>query len=233
MTNFSIVIPVFNEEKNIEKLIKEINLNLSEFDNFEIIIVDDGSTDKSSLIIKDFKKNFPIKLFENKKNLGQSYSIAIGIKKSRYKTIITLDGDGQNNPKDIPILIKKYFSSEDIYLIGGIRKKRRDRKIKIFSSIIANKVRSFILNDNCTDTGCSLKIFDRKTFLQFPFFDGIHRFLPALFKGYGRKTYFMDVDHRPRKYGVSKYGTMKRLFKGIRDLIKVVIILKKIKRNNA
>ena len=101
-----------------------------------------------------------------------------------------------------------------------------DSFIKVISSKIANGIRSKILNDNCRDTGCSLKVFDKQIFLSFPFFDGMHRFLPALFKGYGYKTMFIDVNHRKRKFGVSKYGTMNRLFKGIRDIIKVRKILK-------
>ena len=114
-------------------------------------------------------------------------------------------------------------------MVGGIRNKRIDNFTKIISSKIANSIRKFILNDDCIDTGCGLKVFDKKVFLTLPFFDGIHRFLPALFSGYGYKTYFINVNHRKRKYGISKYGTMKRLFKGIKDLIKVNNILKNIK----
>ena len=104
--------------------------------------------------------------------------------------------------------------------------------IKIISSKIANKFRNLILKDDCLDTGCSLKVFDRNTFLKFPFFNGIHRFLPALFRGYGKKTFFIEVDHRSRIYGISKYGTFIRLIRGVRDLIKVVKIIKKFKRSN-
>ena len=112
-------------------------------------------------------------------------------------------------------------------MVGGIRKKRQDSFIKILSSKIANYIRSKILNDNCKDTGCSLKVFSKNIFLEFPYFDGIHRFLPALFKGYGHKTDFINVNHRVRKYGKSKYGTIDRLFRGIRDIIKVKNIINK------
>ena len=105
--------------------------------------------------------------------------------------------------------------------------------IKILSSKIANKIRSYILNDDCVDTGCSLKVFDRNIFLSFPFFDGIHRFLPALFKGYNKNTFFINVDHRPRIHGNSKYGTFGRLVRGIRDLITVAKIIKKFRRDHA
>ena len=121
-----------------------------------------------------------------------------------------------------------YILNNDIQLVGGIRINRQDNTIKIISSKIANYIRKMILKDNCKDTGCSLKVFNKKIFLTFPYFDGIHRFLPALFIGFGYKTFFIDVNHRKRKYGVSKYGTINRLFKGIRDLYKV----KKIIKNN-
>ena len=228
----SIIIPVYNESSNLTKLLEEISYTFKNLHvNFEIIIIDDASTDDTVNIIEKLKLfyNFKIKLIKNKKNYGQSYSILQGIKFSSNNTIITIDGDGQNNPADIPKLIKKYFSDEELFLVAGIRKKRKDKFIKILSSKIANKVRKFILDDNCDDTGCSLKIFDKKTFLKFPYFDGIHRFIPALFNGYSKKMCFVDVDHRKRLHGVSKYDTLVRLIKGIRDLIKVRKIIKNLK----
>ena len=162
----------------------------------------------------------------DKTNRGQSFSIHKGILHSSFDTIITIDGDGQNDPADIPKLINKYFESDKLKLLGGIRSKRKDSLIKVFSSKIANKIRSKILKDGCQDTGCSLKVFDKKIFLTFPYFDGMHRFIPALYKGYGFETNFINLNHRKRKYGTSKYGTMNRLFKGIRDIIKVRNILK-------
>ena len=222
---FSIVIPIFNEEDNIEILIDEIFLNLNDYSEFEIILVNDGSIDNSSATISNLKYQ-NLKLIDRSVNKGQSYSILEGVKNSKYQTIITLDGDGQNNPKDIPILLNKYFSDKQLSLVGGIRVKRKDSFIKILSSRIANRVRSFILKDNCSDTGCSLKVFDKKIFLTFPFFTGMHRFLPALFSGFGYKTFFQEVDHRKRKKGFSKYGTFDRLYKGIIDIRKVINILK-------
>ena len=222
---FSIVIPIFNEEDNIEILIDEIFLNLNDYSEFEIILVNDGSIDNSSNTISNLKYQ-NLKLIDRNVNKGQSYSILEGVKNSKYQTIITLDGDGQNNPKDIPILLNKYFSDKQLSLVGGIRVKRKDSFIKILSSRIANRVRSFILKDNCSDTGCSLKVFDKKIFLTFPFFTGMHRFLPALFSGFGYKTFFLEVDHRTRTKGFSKYGTFDRLYKGIIDIRKVINILK-------
>ena len=224
---FSIVIPVFNEEHNLITLIKEIKLSLKSYNEYELIFVNDFSTDNTLSILKKQKKIFNFKIINNKTNLGQSFSILNGIKNSNYNTIITLDGDGQNNPKDIPTLLEFYNKTKDASLVGGIRYKRRDNIIKIISSRLANFVRSKILKDECKDTGCSLKVFDKNIFLKFEYFDGMHRFIPALFKGFGYNTYFLNVDHRKRKYGTSKYGTFLRLVNGIRDMIKVKKMINK------
>ncbi len=226
---FSIIIPLFNESENIKFLLKEIQKNLTQFPDYEIILVNDASSDDTKNVIKKIN-NKSIKLYNNIKNEGQSFSLFKGIKKSKNEIIITIDGDGQNDPADIPKLLNSYLSNDKIMLVGGIRINRKDSLIKIFSSKIANYVRSRILNDNCSDTGCSLKVFNRDIFFNFPYFDGMHRFLPALYKGYGYKTKFINVNHRPRKYGVSKYGTLSRLIFGIRDIIKVVNILKSRKK---
>jgi dolichol-phosphate mannosyltransferase len=222
---FSIVIPLFNEAKNIQYLLNEININLTKYNNYEIILVNDASTDDTIKVIGKMNiKN--IKIINNSINKGQSYSIDKGIKNSSNNTIITIDGDGQNDPTDIPKLFDLYSLDDKVKLVGGIRRNRKDSFIKIISSKIANYIRSKILKDNCEDTGCSLKVFNRKIFLSFPYFNGIHRFLPALFVGYGYKTLFIDVNHRKRNHGMSKYGTVNRLFAGIRDIIKVKRILK-------
>ena len=231
--NFSIVIPLYNEEQNINNLIQEIFFHLKDIEfKFEILLVNDASTDNSHDVLQNLKNKYKDKviIINNNINLGQSFSLIKGIEKSRYKTIVTLDGDGQNNPKDIKSLLEKYMSDELICLVGGIRQKRKDNLIKMISSKIANGVRKFILRDNCNDTGCSLKVFDKDVFLHFPKFRGIHRFLPALYKGFGKKTFFINVDHRPRIYGYSKYGTVERLFAGVLDLLRVYIIIKKYKK---
>ena len=223
---FSIVVPLYNEEGNIENLIYEIISSLEDFKEYEIVLVDDCSDDNTPELLKKFETHPNIKIVTNIKNRGQSYSIHKGVTQSFYNTIITIDGDGQNVPSNIPSLIKEFNDNNDVYLVGGIRNNRKDNFIKIMTSKLANSIRSFILKDNCSDTGCSLKIFDKKIFLTFPFFNGIHRFLPALFLGYGYKTKFINVDHRKRNFGYSKYGTFNRLFVGIRDIIKVRKILK-------
>ena len=201
---FSIVVPLFNEEQNIEPLVEEIEKNLLKYSNYEIILVNDASTDKSSEVIKKIKNN-SIRIINNLENKGQSFSIHKGVLNTSYEIIITLDRDGQNDPKDIPKLLDFYILNDHLKLVGGERHKRKDSLIKILSSKIANFVRRKILDDDCRDTGCSLKVFNKTIFLNFPYFDGIHRFLPALFKGYGHKTIFFNVNHRQRKYGISKY----------------------------
>lgn len=223
---FSIVIPIFNEARNIELLLKEINKSLENFKKYELILVNDASTDHTLEVID--KLNYKnTKIIINEYNKGQSFSIFEGVKNSSFNTIITIDGDGQNDPADIPKLYNFYLQNNEVKLVGGLRKNRKDSFTKIVSSKIANYLRSKILKDGCKDTGCSLKVFDKKIFLSFPFFNGLHRFLPALFRGYGYKTAFIEVNHRKRIYGSSKYGTMNRLFVGIRDIIKVKNILKK------
>lgn len=222
--HYSIIIPVYNEEGNIYNIYNEIiSINFSPF-NYEIIFIDDGSTDNSKNILKDISRNKNIKFLSKKKNLGQSFAINTGIQNSKFENIITIDADGQNNPKDILKLLEVY--EKDKYdLVAGIRNKRIDSYIKIISSRIANKVRSFILKDDCSDTGCSLKVFKKNIFLKFPFFDGIHRFLPALFKFYGRGNFYISVSHRPRTTGKSKYGTINRLIKGLIDIVRVKKII--------
>ena len=228
---YSIIIPIYNEKENIFNLLKEIfisvkNLNIT----FEIIIIDDCSNDDFSKIYNksEFYNNEKIIIIFNKTNMGQSFSIRKGIENAKYENIITIDGDGQNDPSDISKLLE-YYEKKNLCLVGGIRSKRKDNFMKIISSRIANYIRSLVLNDNCLDTGCSLKVFKKKIFLDFIYFNGIHRFLPALFKAYGCNTIFIPVNHRYRKFGSSKYDNFGRAIKGIRDLFNVYFIIKKMK----
>tara|TARA_X000000950_G_C13850516_1_gene634299 strand:- start:992 stop:1693 length:702 start_codon:yes stop_codon:yes gene_type:complete len=227
--NFTIVVPLYNEAENVENLINEIYFVFKDYKpiEYEIILVNDASNDNTSEILNSLEKKYQnLKTINNKKNVGQSFSLIKGIKSSKFNTIVTLDGDCQNNPADIPKLLKKYNSDNDIGLVGGLRLKRKDKIIKKISSKIANKVRKIILNDKCDDTGCSLKVFDKKIFIKLPEFEGLHRFMPALFSGYGCKTFFIPVDHRARLFGKSNYGTFGRLYRGVIDIIRVLKILK-------
>jgi dolichol-phosphate mannosyltransferase len=173
---FTIIIPIYNEAQNIEKLIEQISESLNKYKKYEIILINDYSNDNTIEVVNRLKKKYNLHLFNNEINKGQSYSITKGIKKSKNDIIVTIDGDGQNNPFDIPVLLEYYILNKNLSLVGGIRKKRVDSFIKIVSSRIANKIRSKILDDNCLDTGCSLKVFSRNIFLKIPYFDGIHRF---------------------------------------------------------
>lgn len=223
---FSIVVPIYNEAQNLNKLVEEIYTSLKAYNKFELILVNDASTDSTIDVIQKLQKSFDLVSLNNYKNKGQSYSILKGIRKASFNIIVTIDGDGQNNPKDIPNLLEIYLKDKNLSLVGGIRKKRKDSLIKIISSRLANKIRSRILSDQCDDTGCSLKVFSKKIFLNFPYFNGIHRFLPALFRGYGYQCHYVFVDHRAREKGISKYGTFDRLYRGIIDIIKVIEIIK-------
>ena len=229
--NFSIIIPVYNEDQNIHNLFLEIISTLVHYKNYEIIFINDCSTDNTLNILQNLNSD-KVLYFNNNKNMGQSYSLYKGIEKSNNEVILTIDGDGQNNPKDIPLLIEKYFENQNLKLVSGIRINRKDSFIKIYSSKIANFIRSKIFDDNCPDTGCSLKIFDKNIFLKFPYFDGIHRFIPSLFRGLNYKTDFINVDHRERIYGKSNYGTIRRMIKGIIDILRVLMIIKRLKMKN-
>ena len=229
--NFSLVIPCFNEEQNIDKLIEEIQKSLLSY-KYEIIFVDDMSTDNSIQKLEQHKHLSYLKIIKNSRNRGQSFSIYEGIKNSISSTIITIDCDGQNNPKDIPKLYEIYKDNLHIDLVSGIRIRRKDNLIKKVSSKIANYIRNIIFNDKCKDTGCSLKVFNKSVFIKFPYFNGIHRFIPSLFAGIDKGIIYVNVDHRSRVFGFSKYGTIGRLFRGIRDMIKVYYIIKNLSRKN-
>ncbi len=226
MNSFSIVVPAFNEQENIPVLLDEISNSLKETQySYEVIIVDDHSRDNTFSISTNYLKIENKKIIRNLKQSGQSKSILIGIQEASFKNIVTIDADLQNDPKDIIKLAELYFKNKDYKMVAGIRMKRMDSYIKIISSKIANTIRSFILKDNCPDTGCSLKIFEKNIFLSFKFFNGIHRFLPALFIGNNHKVMYVNVNHRPRLKGISNYGTLSRLFWGIKDIIRVKIMI--------
>lgn len=229
--NFSIVVPFYNEEENIDLFFEEIIKVISRINKnykFEIICINDGSKDNTYTFLLKYQKKYNfIRVFNFLNNKGQSNAIYFGIQKAYYENIITIDGDCQNDPKDIEKMINFYKSNSSIYLLAGEREKRIDNFIKIISSRIANRFRNFIFKDGCKDTGCSLKIFKKNIFLKIPFFDGIHRFIPSLFVGFGYNVRYINVNHRPRYKGQSNYGISNRLLKGLRDILVVKKILKK------
>jgi dolichol-phosphate mannosyltransferase len=220
--DLSIVIPVRNEAGNIGPLVAEIRAALDGGTPYEIVYVDDGSTDATAAELRRLAAaGAPIRLVRHATSCGQSAAIRTGVKAARGTWIATLDGDGQNDPGDIPRLWAMARAERPPVLIAGWRQKRRDTRLKRLSSRIANGVRGRMLGDATPDTGCGLKVFRRDLFLDLPYFDHMHRFLPALVKRAGGRTLSVPVNHRPRASGRSNYGTLDRLAVGIVDLFGV------------
>jgi len=229
----SVVIPVRNEAPNIAPLVAEIRAALDGGCDYEIVYVDDGSSDDTVAAIRGLARDFPrLRLVRHRRGAGQSAAIRSGVQAARADWIATLDGDGQNDPADIARLwaIAKEAPPEPPLLVAGYRQKRRDSAMKRLSSRIANAVRAALLGDGTPDTGCGLKLFRRALFLDLPFFDHCHRFLPALVKRQGGSTRSVVVNHRPRAGGTSNYGTLDRLFVGIADLFGVMWLMRRAKR---
>lgn len=222
----SVVIPAKNEADNIQPLVNEIVASLGQLYGFEIIYVDDGSTDDTAQKVRQMAEESlgKVKLLQHKFSVGQSTAIYSGVLRASGEVIITLDADGQNNPADIPKLLKRAlnFSNDSDYCITGFRKARKDTAWKRLQSKIANKVRAALLDDDTPDTGCGLKIFPRATFLKLPYFDHMHRYLPALIKRMGGTIEVVEVSHRDRQYGMSNYGMWGRLFAGLIDMLGVM-----------
>ncbi|WP_298253395.1 glycosyltransferase family 2 protein [Bradyrhizobium sp.] len=216
----SIVVPVRNEADNIAPLITEIAAALNGRWNYEIIYVNDGSTDATAdRLIALMKERQNLRQLRHAVSAGQSAAVRSGVRAARGAIIATLDGDGQNNPSFLPALISAIEQGgERIGLAAGQRVGRKDTGFKKLQSRIANGVRSAILRDGTRDTGCGLKAFRREVFLALPYFDGLHRFLPALVRREGYGIAYVDVIDRPRHSGVSNYGFFDRLWIGIMDL---------------
>lgn len=217
---YSVVIPVKDEEGNIVPLIQEIEQTMEPLNEpWELICIDDGSTDTTGQILKSLLPTIPqMKIISFDSNYGQSSALDAGFKASKGDFVITLDGDGQNDPKDIPRLISNI---QDFDLICGIRKKRKDTFSKRFISKIANYFRSRICDDGVQDSGCSLKIYRRNCLDKIKMYHGMHRFLPALFKIENFRIGQIDVNHRERLKGKSKYNLFNRSFNTIADLFAV------------
>ena len=217
----SMVIPVCNEAGNIGSLIDEIVMQFKS-DSYEIVVVDDASKDNTATVLADLKQRHPqLNVITQKETYGQSIAIATGVHAAEADVIVTLDGDGQNDPADIPRLIAALSENKPCQMVVGHRKKRNDSFWRVLTSKIANSVRSTFLNDHTPDTGCGLKAFYKASFLTLPHFDHMHRFLPALIKMYGGEVMSVPVKHRMRLHGQSKYGTLDRLGAGLIDLVGV------------
>lgn len=237
MPDLSVIVPVKDEAENIRPLVAEIQAALESIDgasidgvrlDYEILYVDDGSRDATPEILRALLKSEPrLRVLSHGGSFGQSAAIVSGVRAAEGDIIATLDGDGQNDPADLPRLIETYRAASAPSMVIGWRRTRRDTIVKRLSSRIANAVRASMLGDDTRDSGCGLKVFPRAWFLATPCFDHMHRFLPALAKRAGLAVIPVPVNHRPRQAGRSKYGVWNRLWVGIVDLFGVMWLLKR------
>lgn len=228
----SVVVPVHNEEDNIAPLVAEITQALRGVIPFEIVYVDDLSKDRSLQVLRDLKTTTPeLRVIRHVQNSGQSTAVRNGVKAARAPWIATLDGDGQNDPADIPkLLAERAQGDAQTKLYAGWRVNRQDSGSKRWASKWANKIRSNMLKDDTPDTGCGIKLFEREAFLDLPYFDHMHRYLPALMQRAGWKTISVPVNHRHRTSGVSKYNNLNRALVGVRDLRGVAWLITRSRR---
>ena len=220
----TIVIPVFNEVESIVSVLDEIADQFELASNYEIIVVDDGSIDGTTAVLVEQKLLMPqLRVLQHRERCGQSAAISTGVMAARTPWIVTLDGDGQNDPADIPRLFQIMDETPDeIHMVTGYRKQRMDGWLKRLSSRCANAVRAALLGDDTPDSACGIRIFARSTFLLLPRFNHMHRFLPALVQCRGGKVLSVEVNHRKRRRGHSKYGIHNRLWAGIVDTFGVL-----------
>ena len=216
----SVVVPVYNEQDNVAPLVGEIVAALRGSVDFEIVYVDDDSTDATLARLQALKAEVPeLRIVRHLANGGQSTATRNGVKAARGAWIATLDGDGQNDPADIPkLLAERDRAASDVKLFAGWRVERKDSGSKRWASKWAKAIRSRMLRDATPDTGCGIKLFEREAFLDLPYFDHMHRYLPALMQRAGWKTVSVPVNHRHRGSGVSKYNNLNRALVGIADL---------------
>jgi glycosyltransferase involved in cell wall biosynthesis len=227
----SIVVPVRNEADNIAPLVDEIANALDKHLAFELIYVNDGSTDRTEAELARLMESRPwLRQIRHEISCGQSAAVSSGVMHARAAIVVTLDGDGQNDPAFIPALLEAMMKAPHIGLVAGQRVGRQASGFKKFQSRVANAVRSVVLRDGTRDTGCGLKAFRRDLFLRLPYFDGLHRFLPALVRREGYAIGYVDVVDRPRRAGTSNYGMWDRLWIGILDLIGVWWLIRRRRR---
>lgn len=237
----SVVVPVKNEAENIRPLIAEIAAALDNVAAHEIVYVDDGSDDETPAQLVAASGRYPqLRVLRHQRSCGQSAAVRTGVLAARAQVVATLDGDGQNDPADIPSLLGAYREAGGqtdalpaqgaVAMIAGRRAKRRDTWVRRASSRVANGARNWMLGDDTPDSGCGLKVFSRAVFLRLPYFDHMHRFLPALVRREGYRIESHDVNHRPRTRGRSKYGVFNRLWVGIVDLFGVMWLNRRIRR---
>lgn len=237
MPDLSVVVPVHNERDNVTPLLTEIATALRGKTDFEIVYVDDLSRDDTLAVLSAAKAQFPeLRVLRHTTQSGQSTALRTGIKAARGTWIATLDGDGQNDPADIPKLLALRDESQHgesgraIKLFAGWRVNRQDSGSKRWASRWANAIRSRLLRDETPDTGCGIKLFERAVFLDLPYFDHMHRYLPALVQRAGWQVESVPVNHRARAAGVSKYNNLNRALVGISDVRGVAWLIRRSKR---
>jgi dolichol-phosphate mannosyltransferase len=226
----AVVIPALNEAGNIGDLIRETFACVPAYALREIIVVDDGSDDATPTEIQALLGTFPkLRYLRHARRAGQSAAVRSGVRAASAPLIATMDGDGQNDPHDIPALatLLRRSAQSNVALAGGVRTKRRAESSKRIASKFANWLRDAILQDHCPDTGCGIKVFRRDAFVDLPYFSGMHRYLPALFQAYGHDAVYHPVNDRPRRVGASKYTNFGRALIGIYDLIGVRWLIKR------
>jgi dolichol-phosphate mannosyltransferase len=230
--SLSVVVPVKDEAENIGPLAREIAAAVVGQGESEIIFVDDGSSDGTAGALHALKSELPsLRVISHAHNVGQSRAIRTGVRAARGTIIVTLDGDGQNDPADIPKLLDDLKRGEaSLGLVSGVRAKRRDTASRRLASRIGNGVRQWLLKDGAVDSGCGLKAFKREAFLALPYFDHLHRFLITMMIREGYKVHFVDVNHRPRLHGQSKYTNFHRMLVGIDDLLGVRWLQRRLKK---
>jgi glycosyltransferase involved in cell wall biosynthesis len=220
--DLSVVFPVYNEEENIPILLREIRSAVEGRGwTYEIVAVDDGSSDRSLAVLHELQKEYPtLRVLAFEKNSGQTAALDAAWRNARGRMVVSLDADLQNDPADIPALVRKLEETQSDMVIG-VRVNRRDTWSRRMQSRIGNGVRNLITGDRITDTGCSLKLVKREAIDHVQLFTGMHRFLPTLVRYAGYKVVEMPVNHRARQFGVSKYGAMNRAFRGLVDCFAV------------
>jgi len=230
----SVVVPVRDEAGSVAALVAEIDATLAGLRDCEIIYVDDGSRDATAEALARAQQAHPrLRVVRHEESCGQSAAIRSGVAAARFPWVATLDGDGQNDPADIPRLLEALAPGRrapGLELVAGWRAERRDSWLRRLSSRVANAVRGTLLGDRTPDTGCGLKLFGRELFLALPWFDHMHRFLPALVLREGAVVRSVVVRHRERKAGRSKYGVHNRLWVGIVDLFGVMWLMRRARR---
>lgn len=230
----SVVVPVKDEAPNIVPLVGEIRRALEGRFDYEIICVDDGSKDRLPDALRELRAGLGarLRLLRHERSCGQSTAVWNGVQAAGGVLVATLDGDGQNDPADIPRLVTTLLEHEPeaVRLVIGHRTRRNDGYVRLLSSRIANRVRGTMLGDQTPDTGCGLKVFRREVFLALPYFDHMHRFLPALIRRQGGRVLSVPINHRSRMRGRSKYGIYNRLWVGIIDLFGVAWLLRRERR---